>query len=115
MLKVALLGLHVDNYGVIKMSEYSEAFQKLTNENKSKLDAAFKVATKLANSHSMHHVMGEDSEAYQLVDMLTLKGRPVSDGEDEIHLLLDSILVEALIAYENPELLELMLKGQSHQ
>ena len=82
------------------MSTYAQNYNKLMTENGPQVKAAFKKATELAMNHNLHHVCGEDGEAYPLKDMLTLKGQKVNNGEEEIELLLDSILVDALMAYE---------------
>lgn len=80
--------------------EYSEAYKKLMTEKSSQVEAAFKVATDIAMNHCLHHVQTDFAEAYPLVDMLTLEGESVNKGKEEIKLLLDAVLVDALMAYE---------------
>ena len=45
-------------------------------------------------------MQGDDGDAYPLTDMLTLQGQTVDKGKEEIERLLDSMLIDALMAYE---------------
>lgn len=51
-------------------------------------------------SHKLQHVVDEDGYSFPLVEQLTLEGQPVSNGEEEIELLLDGMIIEALMAFE---------------
>lgn len=83
------------------MSDYSKNYHKLMSEKKDQIAAAFKVAKKIAMNHELHFVCDTDSgERYPLAEMLTLKGQPISNGEEEIDSLIDNILVDAIMAYE---------------
>lgn len=80
--------------------EYARNVAKFRIENHDKIEAAFKVATDTAMNYCLHNVCGDDGEAFPLVDMLTLEGQPITKGKEEIELLLDSVLFDALLAYE---------------
>ena len=70
------------------------------NEKGPQIEAAFKKATELAMNHRLTNVCDDDGEPYPLIDMLTLKGQTVDKGKEEVELLLDAILIDAIMAYE---------------
>ena len=82
------------------MSTYAENYRKLMAEKKPQVEAAFAKATEIAMSHTLWHVQGDYGDAYPLTDMLTLQGQTVDKGKEEIERLLDSMLIDALMAYE---------------
>ena len=82
------------------MSKYAQNLKKLLDEKGEQIDAAFKKATEVAESHRLQHMHDEDGDGYPLVDALTMQGEIIDKGKEEIELLLDSMLVEALMAYE---------------
>ncbi|MEF1335475.1 hypothetical protein REH81_01600 [Vibrio rotiferianus] len=82
------------------MATYAQGYQKLMSSKKDQVEAAFKKAKEFAMSHKLQHVVDEDGYPFPLVEQLTLEGQPGSNGEEEIELLLDGMIIEALMAFE---------------
>ena len=81
------------------MSEF-DFWLDCVDNNRPRINAAFKAAFNTALNHKMIHVKPSEGESFDIVDMLYLNGEPRSNGIDEMKNLLDSVVSTAITAYE---------------
>ncbi len=74
---------------------------ELFRDKELKINVAFEVAKKELKTHCLHNMQDEWGEAYQFTDLIHCEGMDKHQKEHEIDLLLETILCDALLAYEN--------------
>ena len=82
------------------MKKYKN-WMELLDKKKPQINAAFEVAKKEIKMHKMANMQDEFGEAYQFTDLIYFDGITKEIKEHEIDLLLEAILCDALLVYEN--------------